>query len=103
MRPLSLAGHWHNLRGVAFRCVASCLTDVGEPDVSLDLHQLAERELDRRFQSGRVILATLAKRAHPTKEQMCSEVVAPGTYKEVTNETGFGDGRRDGLFQPGFG
>jgi hypothetical protein len=104
MRPLFLAGLWHNLRGVAFRCVASCLTDVGEPDVSLDLHQLAERELKRRFQSGRVIFATLTKACtHPTKEQMCSEVVAPGTYKEVTNETGFGDGRRDGLFQPGFG
>jgi hypothetical protein len=99
MRPLFLAGLWHNLRGVAFRCVASCLTDV-----SLDLHQLAERELNRRFQSGRVIFATLTKACtHPTKEQMCSEVVAPGTYKEVTNETGFGDGRRDGLFQPGFG
>jgi hypothetical protein len=91
MRPLFLAGHWHNLRGVALRCVASCLTDVGEPDVSLDLHQLPERELNRRFQSGRVIFATLAKACtHPTKVQMCSEVVAPGTYKKVTNETGFG-------------
>ena len=103
MRPLFLAGHWHNLRGVALRCVASCLTDVGEPDVSLDLHQLAERELNRRFQSGRVIFATLAKACtHPTKEQICSEVVAPRTYKKVTNETGFGDGWRDGLFRPGF-
>ena len=50
------------------------------------------------------IFATLAKACtHPAKEQICSEVVAPWTYKEVTNETGFGDGRRDGLFQPGFG
>jgi hypothetical protein len=68
----------------------------------------------RRNRRGRTLLVE-ARDAHtflplypgmmtpPAKEQICSEVVAPGTYKEVTNETGFGDGRRDGLFQPGFG